>query len=396
MNSETVKVGMVGLGLVAKSHFKGYATHQHAQVVAVCDTDRTRAEGFAAKHGIANVYTSYEEMLQKAAIDIVDIATPTFLHIPMTQKAAEAGKHIHCEKPFCRSIAEGQEACQAVRRRGVKLVVGETYVFIASHLKARRLIEEGAIGRPLQIRQRHGPWLRRKSKSGGRTSARRRSAPGWRMDGEKSGGGDYPWIFDHAVHFFATAEFFMLDRKIAEVYAVVGTCQRQSEKEQAQGSTYSLPEVDIPIITWKYEDTDCQGVWLRAERLNGKYDYMHGFSTSIIGARGMIEVLGEGGHNLLWENQQQHLVLHRDGQQTRCFRFDEGGDDIWDSDICYYSQGHINQIHHLIDSILADTEPRYTGVDGVHAVRCTLATILSAREGRPIQLHEIPADYTAY
>ena len=67
---------------------------------------------------------------------------------------------------------------------------------------------------------------------------------------------------------------------------------------------------------------------MRAERLNGKYDYMHGFSTTIIGDRGMIEVLGEGGHNLLWNGEQQHLLLHREGEETRAFRFDEGGDDV--------------------------------------------------------------------
>ena len=50
---------------------------------------------------------------------------------------------------------------------------------------------------------------------------------------------------------------------------------------------------DIPIMTWTYEDKACQGVWIRSEALNGKYDPMYGFSVSIIGDRGMIEVLGE-------------------------------------------------------------------------------------------------------
>ena len=92
---------------------------------------------------------------------------------------------------------------------------------------------------------------------------------------------------------------------------------------------------------------------MRAERLNGKYDYMRVFSTTVIGEKGMIEVLGEGGHNLLWEGCQQHLVLHRKGRRTLCFRFDEGGDDIWESDISYYSQGHANQVHHLIVDAVA-------------------------------------------
>ena len=135
---------------------------------------------------------------------------------------------------------------------------------------------------------------------------------------------------------------------------------------------------------------------MRAERLNIKYDYMRGFSTIVSGERGMIEVLGEGGHNLIWKGEQQHLVLHREGKESIAYRFDEGGDDLWESEISYYSRGHMAQVHHLIESILHDTRPRYTGADGVHAVRCTLATIESARQGRPVRLQEIADDYTAY
>ncbi len=392
MKPEKVKVGMVGVGLVFTSHLKGYLSHPRAEVVAVCDLDLDRANQFAEKYGIPEVYSSYEKMLKNAEINTVDIATPTFLHVPMTIQAAEAGKHIHCEKPFCRSVGEGREACEAVRRNGVKLVVGETYVFISSHKKARELVEADEIGRPLQIRQRHGAWLEREEASVYTGPPDRN----WRIDPEKSGGGDYAWIYDHAVHFFSTAEYFMLDQKVAEVYAVKATGKGLSKKSGAAHDPYATAEVDIPIITWIYENTDCQGVWMRAERLNGKYDYMRGFSTTIIGEKGMIEVLGEGGHNLLWEGQQQHLLLHREGKETRCFRFDEGGDDVWQSDICYYSQGHINQVHHLIDSVLEDTQPRYTGEDGVHAVQCTLATIRSARESCPVKIDEIVPEYTVY
>lgn len=392
MKLEAVKVGMVGLGHVAASHLAGYTSHPQAEVIAVCDLDLVRAQQFAGKHGIAMAYSSYSDMLEKAPINSVDIATPTYLHASMTRQASRSGKHVHCEKPFCRSVSEGSEACEAARRNGVKLVVGETYVFLASHMKARELIEDGEIGPPLQVRQRHGAWLERKRASADIDSAVRH----WRVDAEKSGGGDYPWIFDHAVHFFAAAEYLMLDRKITEVHAVTGTCQHNAKKDGAVHDPYTIPEDDIPIITWKYDDSNCQGIWMRAERLNGKYDFMRGFSTTIVGETGMIEVLGEGGHNLLWEGQQQHLVLHREGRAARCFRFDEEGDDVWQSDICYYSRGHVNQVHHFIDCILQDRTPRFAGEDGVHTVRCTLATIRSAREGRPVRVDEIDSDYTAY
>jgi predicted dehydrogenase len=390
-----IEVGLVGLGLVSRSHLKGYTTHPQAQVTAVCDTDAQKATRFAQEHGINQVYTSYEEMLAQADIDLVDIATPTFLHAPMALQAAHAGKHIHCEKPFCRSTGEGLEVCRAVKAHGVKLVVGETYVFLSSHTKARALIEAGAIGRPLQIRQRHGAWK-------ARPDAAVYSGPearNWRLDPQQSGGGDYPWIYDHAVHFFATAEYLSLDQRIATVHAITSSGQSIGQPTGQSGAShdpYTVPEVDIPIITWSCEDPAYQGVWMRAEPLNGKYDFMRGFSTTIIGETGMIEVLGEGGYNLLWNGAQQHLLLHRQDKETQSFRFDEGGDDIWDSEISYYSQGHVHQVHHLLDSIQHNTPPRYNGIDGVRAVQCTLAVIRSARENRPVGVAEIDPQYAAY
>ena len=92
MKPEKIQVGMVGVGLVFTSHLKGYLSHPQAEVVAVCDVDTERAEQFAEKYSIPEVYSSYEEILNNADINTADIATPTFLHIPMTIKAAEAGK----------------------------------------------------------------------------------------------------------------------------------------------------------------------------------------------------------------------------------------------------------------------------------------------------------------
>ena len=159
MDQRQVKVGMVGLGLVASSHLKGFESHPRAEVIAVCDLDRGRVERFAETHGIPEVYTSYEEMLQNGSLDAVSIATPNYLHSTMTEQAAEHGKHVHCEKPFCRFVEEGKGAIEAAKRTGVKIAIGETYMFITSFMKARELIDRGEIGRPLQIRERHGAWI---------------------------------------------------------------------------------------------------------------------------------------------------------------------------------------------------------------------------------------------
>ncbi len=389
---DRIYVGIVGLGLAATAHIRGYQSHPAAMVLAVCDTDGQRAADFAERYGVERVYASFSDLLADGDVQVIDIATPTFLHAKMTSQAAQAGKHVHCEKPFCRSVAEGMEAVRAVKSAGVKLLVGETYVFLTSHMKARALIEDGAIGRPLQIRQRHGAWRRRADHELHLGAAAR----AWRLDGAQSGGGRYPWLFDHAVHFFATAEYFMEDASIDEVYAVVAAGSGIGRRAGASHDPYKTEELDIPIITWRYADAERQGVWMRADPLNGMYDNMHGLSTTVVGETGMIEVLGEGGHNLLWEGRQQHLILHREGRETVCFRFDEEADRVWNSDISYYGQGHVSQVHHLIDAILDDRTPRYGGEDGVRAVRTTLATILSAEEGRPVRVAEVNEGFAAY
>jgi predicted dehydrogenase len=392
MKLNRVRVGMVGLGLAAYSHLKGYRSHPAAEVVAACDLDGRRAERFARQNGIPSVYTSYEAMLADPGVNTVDIATPTHLHALMSRQAAEAGKHVHCEKPFCRFTGEGLAACRSAEKHGVGLMVGETYVFLSSHLKARELVEAGEIGRPLQVRQRHGAWLER-PRLADRELPEDRS---WRLDPVQSGGGCFPWIFDHAVHFFATAEYLLLDLPIREVYALKSENAGLRRQRGAAHDPYSSAEADIPIITWSYEDPACQGVWMRAERLNGKYDYRRGFCTEIIGERGVVEVLGEGGGGLLWQGREQHLVLHREGRETQAFRFEEGGDEVWQSEVCYYSQGHINQVHHFVDSLLAGRAPRYDGRRGVRAVQCTLAAIRSAGENRPVRVADIPEEFSAY
>ena len=386
-----VRVGIVGLGLAAMPHFKGYSRHPDAEVVAVCDLDESRAKEFAAQQGVAAFYGSFEEMLRDPAVNTVDIATPTYLHAEMARQAAAAGKHVYCEKPFCCSTVDGEAACHAANENGTALAVGETYVFLSSHRKARELIEAGEIGRPLQVRQRHGGWVERKTPAIPTGPADR----GWRVDPKMSGGGRFPWLFDHAVHFFAASEFFLLDEPVTEVYALDAGPPLSDERAGASHDPYTSAEPDIPMLVWKHGDGRAQGMWVRAERLNGRYDFMHGFSSTIVGERGMIEVLGEGGGGLVWNNAPQHLLLHREGKETVAVRFEEGQDDVWESEICYYSQGHINQIRDFVDGVLSGTKPSYSGEDGLRAVRCTLAAIVSAKQGRPIKVDEIPAELEA-
>lgn len=391
MQTEKVKVGIVGLGLVSDSHIKAFQSHENAEVTAVCDLDEGHAKEVAKEYGIGKYYTDFDEMLKDQEINMVDICTPTFTHVPMVIKAAEAKKNILCEKPFCLNLEEGQKAIEAAKKNGVALAVEESYRFMTSLMKARELIDAGEIGKPTQIRQRFGEWIDREGVLDTRETTELHR--GWRMNTKKAGGNGFPWMFDHCVHFFTAAEYLMNDSKIKEIHALMSdNSWMNKDKEQADKIELSLhgnDVGDIALLTWSYEDPACKGVWMRAESINGKYDYMTGFSVTVIGDKGMIEVLGEGANGLQSEGENVHLILHRKDGTKETFRFDEGGDDIWRSDISYYSHAHINLIHGLIDSVIAGTDVPYSGEDGVHDVRSTLAAICSAKEGVPVKVAEV-------
>ena len=389
MALDKVKVGIVGLGLVGDFHIEAYQAHPDAEVVAVCDLDEARAREVCARYGIGRYYLSYDELLADDAVDTVDITTPTVLHAPMALAAARAGKHILCEKPFCLRLAEGEAVCRAADDAGVTLMVGESYLFMTSIMRARALVQAGAIGKPQQIRQRFGAWVERPGVlDDGRpvTELHR----GWRMDTRLAGGAGFPWMFDHCVHFFATAEYLMNDARIDQVYALRSQLDWTRAAEPADTGLYR-PEAagDIPIMTWRYADPACTGIWVRAEPLNNKFDPMHGFTLALVGETGMIEVLGEGGAGLHWAGQAVHLVLHRRDGPTETMRFDEGGDAIWQSEVSYYGQAHANQIREFVAALLAGTHPRYGGQDGLRHVRTTMAAIRSAKEGVPIKVDEM-------
>lgn len=138
-------------------------------------------------------------------------------------------------------------------------------------------VDAGEIGKPQQIRERFGAWVEREGvlDDDCEVTAEHR---GWRMDSAKAGGAGFPWMFDYCVHFFATAEYLMKNARINEVYSLMSDISwmnkaQEGEIDQEEMNIYKPQGTDdIPIITWTYDDPSCQGVWMRAESLNGKYD----------------------------------------------------------------------------------------------------------------------------
>ena len=382
--SSKVNVGIVGAAgrLAAVAHANGLIRNDRARIIAICDLDREVLESRAREWNAPKRYTDYHDMLNDGDVDVVDILTPPYLHAPMAIDAARAGKHIIVEKPMCTSLQEADAMVQAARGNGVKLMMAESYVFLTTHVRARQLIDAGEIGNPVHIRQMKGRWVTR----GGQiqVSTGEGGAHPWRLDPVKSGGGDYPWLMDHAVHFFAAARYLMNDADITKVLSLSRPWQRGGQKGLRT----------VSALSWQYEGEESYGIWSRADELTSAFDYQ-GFRTEIYGTNGMIQVLGEGGGSRSAGARPAPLVLHKEGQST-IIDIDEGEDWWWDSVVNYYDRAHSNEIGHFIDCVLRDKQPRYSGEDGRKDVQCTLAAIKSAMEDRAIEPASIPVDWTAY
>ena len=118
-----------------------------AEAVAVASRDAERARRWAAEHGVGRSHGSYEELLGDPDVDAVYIALPPSLHAEWTIRAAEAGKHVLCEKPLAASLAEAERMAAACRRAGVQLMDGVMWKHHARTAAMRGHIERGELGR---------------------------------------------------------------------------------------------------------------------------------------------------------------------------------------------------------------------------------------------------------
>ena len=140
--------GIIGVGNIAPLHALAIQTLPEAELVAVATRNAERGQAFAEKYG--GVWQpDYAELLQRPDVDVVAICTPHDLHAPMTIAAAQAGKHVLCEKPMARTTAECDAMIEACDRAGVTLGVVFQSRFEPLSLQLKRLIDEGTLGRIL-------------------------------------------------------------------------------------------------------------------------------------------------------------------------------------------------------------------------------------------------------
>jgi len=172
---KTIRLGQIGCGGMGSDLARNASQLEHAKVVAVSDVSEERANALG-KELDAEVFLDYDALLAQRDVDAVLIASPPFLHRPMVESAARAGKHIFCEKPMAPYVADCDAMIDAIQTAGVRFQIGHVCRFHATHSKVRELVASGEYGTPtaMLVHRIGGPWGK--------------GHPSWRWERAKCGG----------------------------------------------------------------------------------------------------------------------------------------------------------------------------------------------------------------
>ena len=373
-----LKVGFVGLGFISDEHVLGYIDNEDARIVAVADVDAEKGRAWLRKWKLpydVELYTNFEDMLQREALDILEILTPHYLHCPMVLKAAEASvKNISVQKPMGLNLREANRMIQACRAKGVKLRVYENALFYPIYRKAKELIDGGLIGELLTMRSCTMVGIR-----GGIEWPSAWSASSWRGNLATAGSG--PLIGDHGFHRFSVVRWFM-ERDFEKVDCWIEPATRLDAPAFIRAKLRTAPD-ESP----KYAQID----FTFSPRMSIPSDFW---------LDDFVEVVGDKG--IMWINQcdaagdremYKELKMSSSPVFPPIAVFIDGRVDTYLADISLgdrnWSTSFVASTRHFIKAIIESEEPIYTGEDAMEIKRYIVASYLSAQERREISIDQI-------
>lgn len=333
-----INIGLIGAGRIGRVHAESLAYRvPGAQVIAVTDFNQERAVQCAADFQIPQVVPDVPALLALADVDAVAICSSTDTHAEFITQAAQAGKHIFCEKPIALDLASIDAALAVVEQAGVKLQVGFNRRFDPNFKQAREMVAAGKIGTPHMVR----------------ITSRDPGPPP--LDYIKVSGGMF---IDMTIHDFDMARY-LIDSEVEEIYAL-GAVLVDPEIGAAG-------DVDTAIITLRFA--------------NGAIGTIDNSRKAVYGYDQRVEVFGSAG-NIAVSNNTPHRAVLSDadgvhGALPLHFFLER------------YMDAYVAEMEAFIQAIAQDTPVPATGNDGRIPVVMGLAAWKSHRENRPVKLSEI-------
>jgi predicted dehydrogenase len=345
-----VRVGLVGAQFITSIHLDALRSVPGAEVVAVTSATEAHAATFAARNGIPQWFTDFRKMYELRDLDLVVLGLPNDLHCEATLAAAQAGKHVVCEKPLCLNLAEADRMIDACQRAGVKLMYAEELCFTPKYVRLKKLIDEGALGSVHLVKQcekhdgPHAPWF-------------------W--DVQRSGGGVTMDMGCHAVEFFRWLLGGPNGGKagVRSVYADMGTYVH-GDKTRGDDSSTLILKIDGGVTAVAEES------WAKPGGMDDR-----------------AEVYGSGG--VAYADLLRGNAIQTYSQLGYGYAVEKGGSTRGWSFTIYeeaWNYGFHAEMRHFVDCVREDRKPICTGEDGRAVLEAIFAAYASAAEGRRIDL----------
>jgi len=338
VNTQTLNVGLIGAGRIGKVHAETLAFRvPEARTIYLTDLNHQVAEQVAARFGIPKVAGSVDQILADPTIQAVLICSSTDTHADLIVRAAQAGKHIFCEKPIAHSLAQIDAALAAVQRAGVKLQIGFNRRFDPNFARVRAAVAGGEIGSPRLLH-----------------IISRDPAPPPVSYVKVSGG-----IFlDMTIHDFDMARFLIGD-EVEEIYTAAGVMVDPAIGEAG--------DLDTALIVLRFR--------------HGVIGMIDNCRQAAYGYDQRAEILGSAG-KIATENCYPNQATL---STAECVRKDLPFNFFMDR----YTESFTNEIRSFVQSVLQDKTTAVTGLDGRMPVVMGLAARKSFDEHRPVRLDEI-------
>ena len=340
-----VRVGIVGSQFVASIHAESICNIPGAKLTAVASPTAHHAEQFAKRFQVPSWTTDPFEMIESSDVDVVVIASPNDTHAPLTLAAANAGKHVICEKPLCLNLAEADAMIGACHVAGVKLMYAEELCFAPKYVRLKQLLDSGALGRPTLLKQ--------SEKHDGPHAAHF-------YDVERSGGGVTMDMGCHAIAFF---RWMLNNAAIVSVYSQMNT-HVHYDRTRGDDNALLVLEFEGGCIALAEESwTKLGGMDDRAE-VHGTdgvafADLLHGNSIETYSRRGYEYAVEKAGSTQGWS-----FAIYEEA----------------------WNYGFPQEIAHFLECVRDDKQPLVTGEDGRAVLEAVLAAYASAGQGCKVAL----------
>jgi predicted dehydrogenase len=338
-----IGVGMLGYDFMGKAHSNAYKKLPYMMypppavpsLIAICGRNEEAVTEAARRYGYESYYTDWREMLEDDRIQLFDNGGPNNVHAEPCIAAAQAGKHIFCEKPLARSGEEAKQMLDAATKAGVKHMVAFNYRFVPAIRLARNLIDSGALGQIYHFRAVYlQEWI----------MPHYNEAKIWRLDKDLAGSGA---IGDLGAHIIDLGRFLVGEMK--SVSAMTRTFIE--ERPLADGSGTGKVDVDDAFVAAVEFDNGAIGT-LEATRFGGgRKNYE------------VLEINGEKGSihfNLERMNELQVFWVDEEPKETQGFHNVLVTEDYHPWIDHWWPHGHIigwehtfvHELTHLLDCIV--------------------------------------------